>query len=1062
VKRIFTIIIVFSSLLSIGQVSKPIVKNYTPKDYNAFFQNWGACQDKKGTMYFANNYGILTYNGTSWGLISTKSQALIRCVKTLPNDKIIAAGYNQIGYVESDSIGNSHFISFSDDLVDSGLSFGNVWDILPMADGSLYFSTDAGILNYSDKKLKRVFSDSHQFFKKVNNKIYTTDFENGLVEFVNDTIMQIPNGDFFKGKRIYSAVPLKGGLMVITKNDGIYHYSKDTIIELGNEQAKQLFKKSRLYTAIKLPNGNICVGTLKNGAIIINEVGDIVEIINKSSGIQNENCWGLFSDKQGNLWMMLDKGISKIEYNCPISIYGAKDNIEGTIMKITEYNNKLYLATSVGLYQGVYEETGYGNELKFTLHPDINSQCWDLEKSNGYLLVASSSGLFSLDKLGITKPICNDVTYSIKKSNSYSNLIYVGKQDVFSLVVFNNTNFKEQEIDSLNFQVRSIYEESENIVWLGTYVNGAVRLSYTLKSDFSIEEYKFKSYSYNEGLEGNEIDVFSYQNDIVFSTDIGLMKKNENDSGIQFYADSTLGESFCNSSRIVYRLKEDYKNNVWIYAPITGNSSKLNTLGFVKIHKKKPIWISENFNRITEGDIYSFYPLTNGDVWFGGVEGLMKYHNKRISVGSSNIFYTLLSSITTITDDSIVYKDNTLGGFKLNKIPEFNYDLNSMQFEFTCTSYLNEDENEFQYQLVGFDKDWSSWSKDTKKQYTNLYEGTYTFTVRSKNIYDNQGIESSYSFTILPPWYRTWYAYLALISIIVFVIVVIVRLSVFRLKLANDRLEGIVKERTQEITEKNFQLNEVLIGIRDSISYAKRLQDAILPKKNEIDKLFKESFIFFKPRDIVSGDFYWAAKKKNHKIFIVADCTGHGVPGAFVSMLGYNLLNQIVLEKGIVDCSEILNRLNIGVQGALKNEQSINNSNDGMDISICSISNENKLFFAGAHRPLLIVRNNELFELKGDKRAIGGRTELDYSFKNHEFQLQKGDMLYMFSDGYADQFGGLNGKKFLTKKLKELLRSTAVKSTHEQKKIIENSFNKWKGNLDQLDDVLLVGIKVEI
>src|SRR5690606_27803353 len=190
--------------------------------------------------------------------------------------------------------------------------------------------------------------------------------------------------------------------------------------------------------------------------------------------------------------------------------------------------------------------------------------------------------------------------------------------------------------------------------------------------------------------------------------------------------------------------------------------------------------------------------------------------------------------------------------------------------------------------------------------------------------------------------------------------------------------------------------------IKDSINYAKRLQEAVLPKPIEVKSVFPQSFILFLPRDIVSGDFYWISDRNDVKIFVVADCTGHGVPGAFVSMLGNDLLNQIVNERGITSPSEILIQLNQGVQKAFKSDDLSTNSNDGMDISIVAIKDD-KMICAGANRPIFIIRNNELIELKPDKYPIGGRTYFDFKYTNQEIQLKEDDLIYQFTDGYADR-----------------------------------------------------------
>jgi serine phosphatase RsbU (regulator of sigma subunit) len=280
-------------------------------------------------------------------------------------------------------------------------------------------------------------------------------------------------------------------------------------------------------------------------------------------------------------------------------------------------------------------------------------------------------------------------------------------------------------------------------------------------------------------------------------------------------------------------------------------------------------------------------------------------------------------------------------------------------------------------------------------------------------------------------------------------------------------LEEKISIRTVEVLQQKFELekkNELIAEknkeMTDSLNYAKRIQAAILPKTELIHAEF-ESFILYLPKDIVSGDFY-SFSKKNEKILVAAaDCTGHGVAGAIMSMIGSSLINQIVNEKGITDPAEILNQLNLGIIDSLR--QAENSSHDGMDVSLCSFDLKNmELTFAGANRPLWLLRNGSMETFKSDKFPIGGlqivRTE---SFTNHFIKLEKGDSIYLFSDGYADQFGGMLGKKLMTKKFKEVLLSIQNRSMKEQGDYLHQFIKDWMGGaFEQVDDIMVIGIKI--
>jgi serine phosphatase RsbU (regulator of sigma subunit) len=269
-----------------------------------------------------------------------------------------------------------------------------------------------------------------------------------------------------------------------------------------------------------------------------------------------------------------------------------------------------------------------------------------------------------------------------------------------------------------------------------------------------------------------------------------------------------------------------------------------------------------------------------------------------------------------------------------------------------------------------------------------------------------------------------------------------------RLRVSNNQ-KSIIENQHHVLEEQHQE-------IKDSINYAKRIQNAILPPTKVVKEYLKESFILYKPKDIVAGDFYWMEQKDGKILFAAADCTGHGVPGAMVSVVCNNALNRSVREHGLTDPGEILNKTReIVIQEFEKSDEEVK---DGMDIALCSLE-EYKLQYSGAHNPLWIIRNGEILETKADKQPIG-KFYKSSPYTTHSFELEKGDSIYIFSDGYVDQFGGEKGKKFKARAFRELLLSAQDKSMEEQKIIIDNSFEKWRGDLDQIDDVCVIGVKI--
>ncbi len=276
-----------------------------------------------------------------------------------------------------------------------------------------------------------------------------------------------------------------------------------------------------------------------------------------------------------------------------------------------------------------------------------------------------------------------------------------------------------------------------------------------------------------------------------------------------------------------------------------------------------------------------------------------------------------------------------------------------------------------------------------------------------------------------------------------------------------ERTEEVVQQK-EEIEQKNQELEVLYKHVTDSIKYAKRIQEAILPPDSLVKRLLPNSFVLYKPKDIVSGDFYWMEEKNGKSMFAAVDCTGHGVPGAFMSIVGYNILKQTVSNNTFTEPALILDELNRGVSETLHHGHEESQAKDGMDISFCAIDYKKmELQYAGAYNPLYVVRNGELLQTKADKFPIGLFLGTEKKkFTNHTIRLEKGDNIFIFSDGYADQFGGPNGKKFMAGNFRDLLLEVSKHPVDKQKDILNKTIEEWRGPLDQVDDILVIGVKV--
>jgi serine phosphatase RsbU (regulator of sigma subunit) len=391
------------------------------------------------------------------------------------------------------------------------------------------------------------------------------------------------------------------------------------------------------------------------------------------------------------------------------------------------------------------------------------------------------------------------------------------------------------------------------------------------------------------------------------------------------------------------------------------------------------------------------------------------------------------------------------------------YNKCNLIFEYVGIHFALPEKNTYQYMLRGYDDKWSEiTTKTSTDPYRKIPHGNYTFMLRTAN---SDGIWSdepvTYSFIIKPPFWKTPVAYVLEVLLALAILYLIVRLRERKLQQDKKILAQKVKERTIEIEKQRDQIAFQNKEITSSIMYAKRIQSAVLPAEDVFKKLLPRHFILFKPRDIVSGDFYWITEKDKKIILVAADCTGHGVPGAFMSMLGVSLLNEIINNVKKMSACEILNQLRNNVKKTLSQKGRQDETKDGMDLVLCILDFTSlRVQFAGAYNSLWLIRNNELMVYKGDKMPIGIYVGTEKPFTCQDISLKKNDLVYLFSDGYADQFGGPEEKKFKSGNLKELLLKIHNEPLSRQKDILDNTIEDWKGDLQQIDDIMMIGIKI--
>jgi serine phosphatase RsbU (regulator of sigma subunit) len=670
------------------------------------------------------------------------------------------------------------------------------------------------------------------------------------------------------------------------------------------------------------------------------------------------------------------------------------------------------------------------------------------------LFISSDKGLFIYDGKEIVQH-SGKKTFCILSDPYKPELIYAGTDegvDVFSYIQKKLTYIKTYQLD---IPVRSLASDHNKNIYFGCESNGIYYLNY-------YNSFLLDSIQKREGLPSviGENYVFPHSNKLLIGTDSGVytVKKGADD------------RFFCEKSESFYPLTKG--TEIFRAAELEGDLVANQSYENKKLNKvdRKVIYISnengrcyinnEITNKLKDTKVNLItYDSISKTTFLCTDEGLFLINKQKEKISRSFSFF--LSSVITTKKDTVIAnissKDNSSG-----KKFSIAYDNNQLTFVAGYNCFENKNAVEFSYYIEGSDEEtFGTWSNQNVIRTTNLHEGDYIFHIKARCDLNKEELAISFPFTILPPWYRTIWAYLVYFILFVLFLIVVVKLNSKRLIEQNLKLEGIIKQRTHTIGEQVKLLEHQKKEITDSINYAQRIQQSVLPSLTEINSVYRDFFIFFQPKDIVSGDFYWFNKMNDHEFLIAcADCTGHGVPGAFMSTICSEKLTEAALKT--TEPAKILFDANNAIKKVLKQDAVGDGTNkDGMEIALIKYNTQTRqLIYAGANRGMWIIRaNKELEETKPTKASIASFTPFNFEYEQSVHQLDHGDMVYLTSDGYADQFGGAAGKKFMAKNMKEFLKGIVGLPVSEQKDLVSQNINDWKGSYEQVDDLLVIGVK---
>lgn len=1064
-KIVLSLLLCLTFLLDAQQYN---FKTYSVKDGLGHSQVSQIIQDKDGYLWFSLfGGGISKFDGKSFTNYSEKDGLASNLTRPIIKDKNNILWIGALGG-EITKFDNEKFTKFKP----KGDSLNQkVYTLIQDNKNDYWFGTDSGVYKYHSNKLVRLGKKEGLptvpimcIFQDSKKRVWIAAWENGIYCFDDGKLLHFEMKDGLSYHTQIGINESRDGTIWLSSFKGV-SIIKPTISNIISITRfnHTLLDSNLVYKALDNDQGTIYFATNDNGLLLYNYNAKSFENITSKNGLPNNLIYNVEKDKEHNIWIScwgfgvlkfsgkrfihytVKEGLNKdivptmnednfgniiigtgsgLNYlkNNAISEYMPEIKNENILKIVKDKIGGLWISTNKAIYHHVNEKTiKYTSKDGIQAFPAIAMAC----DNNGNIWFGSWSG-------GVT---CFDG----KLFKNFS----IGKDGLSSSYIY------------------SICPDSNNDIWICTWDGGLTKIS-NGKMTYLNKEMGLPNNNVIEAVKDSEGNLW------IATYGGGIARYNGKHISI-INTNNGLSDDVCNG------LAFDDNDNLWI-----STSKGLDRLNYKMFNLNKTISIKhygleEGFSGI-DCLKNALFKDSKGNMWFGTKSGLTKYSpsEDHINKIAPQTHITNLKLFFEKTDFTFFADSNDKNStLPVNlKLP---YDKNHLTFSFVGVSFTNPESVRYSYMLEGSDKQWSPFINKTEATYSGLPPGKYCFMVNSNTpeTESKNNIEKFY-FEILPPWYKTWWAYILYSMVFISIYTITVYARTRKLKKEKERLESIVKERTFEVVQQKHIIEEKHKEITDSINYAERIQRSFLASEEllteNLSKLEsstegKNYFVFFQPKDIVSGDFYWASKLMNNNFALVtADSTGHGVPGAIMSMLNISSLEKAI-EKELCEPADILNHTRKTIIDRLQKDGSKDGGKDGMDCSLICFDFFNRKFtYTSANNPIWIVRKTseklELIELAPNKMPVGKHDKDQISFTQHEFNLQKGDLVYTLTDGMPDQFGGPKGKKFMYKQLKHFLISISQLPLNEQKDLLDDVLNKWKGNLEQVDDICIIGIRI--
>jgi len=783
----------------------PLIRNHTPRSYGADSQNWAVLQGPRGVIYAGNNRGVLEYDGVRWRLIRTPKRSVVRSLGMDGAGRVYVGAVGEIGYLGPDAQGLNGFVSLMNRLPEEVRTFSDVWATLATPQGLLFQTREYLFLLGEDRvQVVKAATTFHLAFL-VAGRIFVRQRDVGLQELQDGQLKLVPGGERFAGESIFTMLPLGGegkGILVGTRGHGLWRLDATGLSRFASP-AEAFLKQAALYGGARLSDGTLALATIKRGVVILDAQGEVRGILDRHLGLQGDNVKALSPDRDSGLWLALDNGLSRVEWPSPFSQFDDRCGLPGTVWAIQRFQGRLYVATGQGAF--ILGTSGTGAEARACFQPiaGVNSQSLAFLPWEDRLLMAGAQGVFELQgtQARLIRPSSN-VAISLHRSKRQPSHLFLGMQGGLVLMEQGPGPRGWSEwgiVPGVTEDVYSMAEDEQGRLWLGTGSLGALRISFPQgwprRSTGAAP--RVERFGTAEGVpQAVQPYLFTLGGGVLAATTAGMLQFDEG-SG-RFRVDSRFAALFPEGPRALKAVRVDERNRIWM--DTLSEATGLHETGVAIPGADGTLrWEAAPYRRFAETAIEAIQVEASGVAWFGGPSGVLRFDPALLKPGERGPT-ALIRRVTS--ERGLIFGADGPQPQGATQEPELPFTKGALRFDFASPSFDLESATQYQVRLEGYESEWSSWSPDAQKDYTNLPGGRYCFRVRARDIFGQVSPEEGFRFRVLRPWYRSLWAYLLYLAGVILLGFFGVRLGTRFLRQRNLALQRRVDLATEELRDR--------------------------------------------------------------------------------------------------------------------------------------------------------------------------------------------------------------------------------------------------------------------